>query len=100
EADPAAEADPAVPEHRGQRHVADRANEAEHRDDRSDQRAPELVEGRMVREEESLPEAVWHPGGERAGDQEPQAEVDVEAVDVHEEVVRDRRERTAGDESP
>src|SRR5690348_6968465 len=40
ERDDATEADPAVPHLHGQRYVADRADEAEHRDDRADDRAP------------------------------------------------------------
>src|SRR5215472_6568765 len=55
---------------------------------------PELVQRGVVGQEERTPEAFRYPGCERASDQEAQPKVDVEAVDVHVEVVRD------GGESP
>ena len=59
--DHAAEADAAVPQHRGERHVADRADEREHGDERSDERTPDLREQRVVDEEERLPERLRAP---------------------------------------
>ena len=54
ERDHASERDASVPEGGGQRHVADRADEAEHGDDRADERAPDHLDG------------VWGAGEEQA----------------------------------
>src|SRR5216683_7715902 len=49
---------PAVPQHGRQRHVADRADEAEHRDDRADDRPPQPGGQRIAGEEQVLPERL------------------------------------------
>ena len=85
--DHAAEADSPVPEHRGQRDVADRADKAEERDQGADQRSPDLGEHRMTGQKEPLPERCGHPGGERAGDQEAEANIGPHGRHVHPEVV-------------
>src|SRR5205085_2100030 len=66
EREDAAEADPAVPEDRRERHVPDRADEAQDRDRRPDDRPPELRDGRMGVEEQRAPEVLRHPGRARA----------------------------------
>src|SRR5438445_11159165 len=54
----AAEADAAIPEHRGERDVADRADEADDRDNGADDRSPELGEPVVVCEKERPPPRV------------------------------------------
>ncbi len=61
ERDDAAEADPAVPQHRRQRRVADRADEAEQGDDRADDWPPQLGRQRVAGQEQLLPEAAGDP---------------------------------------
>src|SRR3982074_4535 len=63
----AAEAEPAVPEHGGERDVADRADEGQDRHDRPDDRPPQRRDHRVVGEEERAPERLGHPGADRAG---------------------------------
>ena len=58
EGDHAAEADAAVPQHGGERDVADGAHEGQHRDDRADERAPDRRDDRVVDEEEATPRSV------------------------------------------
>src|SRR5690348_8443254 len=89
ERDHAAEADPAVPQHGSQRHVADRADEAEQRDDRADDRPPELGGQRVPGQEQVLPEAVRHPGGDGPGDQQAQDDVADHRRPFHDEDVAD-----------
>src|SRR5439155_18617029 len=69
EGEDAAEADAAVPEHRRQWNVANRADEAEDRDEGSDDRSPELRERRVRLKEDRLPPRLRHPGGQGASDQ-------------------------------
>ena len=99
EADHSPEADTAVPQHRGQRNVADRADEAEQADDRTDDRPPDLRRQRMVDEEEMLPEAVGHPGGDGPGDQKPDHDVSNDRGPLHDEDVGDRRRCAIGAKS-
>ena len=58
-----------------------------HRDQRSDERPPDLRQRRVVLEEQPLPERVGHPGGERAGDQQAADDVAPDGGPVHHEVV-------------
>nr|GFD51925.1 hypothetical protein [Tanacetum cinerariifolium] len=61
ECDHAAEARSAIPEHRCQRHVTDRADERHHCDQRADERADDLGECRVVGCEDAGPEGLRHP---------------------------------------
>ena len=88
----AAEADPAVPEDRGERDVPDRADEAQDGDQRTYEWPPELRERVVALEEQGTPEGVWHPGGQGARDQEAPDNVDPDRGPVHHEVVGGRRE--------
>ena len=92
ERDHSTEADPPVPEDGRQRHVPDGTDEGQEGHQRTDERAPELRQEWVVDEEESLPEAVRHPGGERAGDEEPAGDVGKHRRPVHDEVVTARGE--------
>ena len=68
--DDAAEADSAGPEHRRQRHVADRADEAEDGDDRADEDVLyRLNQRRRIGDEEDVEEVVAEQADE-AGEQE------------------------------
>ncbi len=69
ERDDAAKADPAVLQHGGERHVADRADERDDRDDRTDQRTDDFRSNRIGGEEEGLPELVGYPGRKGTRDQ-------------------------------
>jgi hypothetical protein len=51
----------------------------------------------MVHEEERLPERLRHPGRERAGDQEPDRDVDPDRRPVHHEEVARRGEAPIGE---
>lgn len=53
---------------------------------------PELRERLVLYEEERLPERLRHPGGERAGDQQAEDDVDPDCCPVHDEVVARRGE--------
>src|SRR6202050_3459423 len=92
ERDDAAEADAAVPQHRGEGDVADRADEAQQADDRADQRPPQFRRQRVAGEEQVAPEAVRHPGGARAGDQQAERDVADDGGPLHHEDVRHRGE--------
>src|SRR5579875_1570401 len=59
EADHAAKADPATPQHGSQWYVANRAHEADHRDERPDERTFDCGPGRIIREEKGAPEGFW-----------------------------------------
>src|SRR5439155_3437730 len=92
EADDAAEADPTVPQHGGERDVADGADEAQHGDDRADQRPPDLRQQRVVDQEERLPEAVRYPGTDGTGEQQADHDVAQDRSPLHDEDVADRGE--------
>ncbi len=96
ERDHPAEADPALPQHDGQRDVADRADERDDRHDGADQRAPDLGGQRVPGEEERLPERVGHPGGDRARDEQPDRQVPDDRRPLHHEHVAHRGETAAG----
>src|SRR5712692_10323696 len=96
EADHATEADAAVPQHDRKRDVADGADEAEQRDDRRDDRIPEGAQPRLTGQEQSLPEAVRNPCGQRAGDEKPEKQILPQAVDIPIEVMADGGEGAWG----
>src|SRR6266576_3956627 len=100
ERDDAAEADAPVPQHRRQRHVADRADEAEHRDHRADERPPQLGGQRLAGEEQVLPEAVGHPGAHRPGDQQADDHVADDGGPLHHEDLADRGVPVAAGQAP
>ena len=88
-----ANADAAAPEDGGERYVADGADEAEHRDDRPDERAPDRLNGRRgVRQEEAVEEVVAEQCDE-AGQQEADGDLPAQHLPVAAEVVRRRRTR-------
>src|SRR5450755_246025 len=93
----AAEADPPIPQHPGQRHVADRADEAEQRDHRADHRPPQPGGQRVAGQEQVPPEAVGHPGADCPGDQESDDDVPDDGSPLHDEDVADRRVPLAAD---
>src|SRR5437773_10142649 len=92
ERDDAAETDAAVPEHRSERHVPDRTDKGQHRHDGPDQRTPEQGSHWMPDEEEALPELGWHPGGERACQEQAARDVPPDRRPVHDEGVADSGE--------
>ena len=81
-----------LPEHRGQRHVAYRADEGEHRHHRPDEGARQHRRQRMAGQEQSGPDTGWDPGRHRAGDQQAHGQVHPQRHDVHDEEVRHRRQ--------
>ena len=89
----AGEAQAARPQHGGQRDVADRADEAQHRDDGPDERAPQRLHGRgRVVEEEAVEEVVAQQRDE-AGEQEAGEDLLPQHLPVATEVVRHVRPR-------
>jgi len=90
------EADPAGPQHRGERHVADRADEAEDRHHRSDDRVlDELHARRRVGDEQAVEEAVGQLADE-PGEQEADRDLLPQHRPVVAEVMRDVRPRCGG----
>ena len=99
ERDHAGERDPAGPQHGGEGDVADRADEAEHGDERADDHVLDRRERRRgVREEQVLEEAVAELGDE-PGEQEPDRDLLPEHLPVAAEVVGDVRPRAARGEA-
>ena len=99
ERDDAPETDAAVPQHGGQRYVADRAYKGKHRDDGSDDGTPDRGDDRMLHQEERLPEPFRHPGGQRARDEQAAGDVPPDGRPVHDEVVADRGEAPPREDS-
>ena len=97
--DDPAEADAAVPQHRRQGHVADRADEAEHRNHRADERAPHLGRQRVAGEEQVLPERGGHPRGHRARDEQADQDVADDGRPLHDEDVAHRGEAAAAEQA-
>src|ERR1700737_4645630 len=69
---------------------ADRADERDDRDQRADQRSPELGQEWMVGQEEALPKLLRHPCCQCAGDQKPANDVDPDRGPIHHEIMSDR----------
>src|SRR5260370_27254480 len=82
--------DPAVPEHRRQWNIPDRAYERDHRHQGPDDRSPELGNERVVDNEERLPEFRRHPGSERTGNEQAAGDVEPDRGPVHHEIMADR----------
>src|SRR5665647_3237344 len=66
-------------------------HEAEHGDDRADQRTPNRGQQRVPLQEQPLPERVRHPRADRPGDQQARAKVFPDSGPLHHEHVRHRR---------
>src|SRR6185437_11658259 len=90
ECDHAAETDAAVPKHRGKRYVSDRANERNDRNQRADDRSPNLRNGRVIDQEERLPELVRNPGRQGTRDEKTADDVHPDRDPIHHEIMADR----------
>ncbi len=99
ERDHATETDAAIPEHRGQRNIADRAYERDYRHQRPNDRAPQGREQRTFHDEERSPELGRDPGGKRTGDEQAAGDVKPDRNPVHHEIMADRGEAAFGGQS-
>lgn len=91
---------PPVPQHRGQRDVADRAHEGHDRHDGAHERTPQRRPDRVIHQKEALPELLGNPRRDGPRDQQAQDKVAQDRPPLHHEHVRDRGEAGRGKQPP